>query len=158
MVENLDQLELEVAKAIYAAFESKLHEIGSVLTADAKNTILAQKIYDKGDFYRNTAYMINILKSGIELRIGSNVKHEPFVLGGKEPSWTPFEPIKAWVERKGLSWVDGKGDAMTVEQMANAIIGKIKREGLPGSNVFQIVYKNRQKWIFDKLSSVEVVQ
>lgn len=157
-MDSFEQIEMEVLKAIYAAFESRMHEIGSVLTAEAKNTILEQKIYDKGDFYRNTAYMIRQLRSGIELRTGSNVKHEPFVLGGKEPSWTPYEPIRAWVERKGLNWVDEEGNEMTVRQMAWAIIHKIKREGIPGRNVFQEVIKNRQNWIYDRLSAIEAVQ
>ena len=81
--------------------------------------------------------------SGMTLRVGSNVKHEPFVLGGKVPSWTPIAPLKSWVERKGLSWTDKKsGKLLTVEQIAHMIQAKIKREGIAARNVFAQVIAN----------------
>ena len=104
------------------------------------------------------SYEVEVGSSSIALIVGSNVPHEPFVLGGKAPSWTPLEPLKAWVERKNLSWVDKKsGKALTIEQMAYMIRAKIKREGIPARNVFAEVIKNRESWIFQQLDSIEVV-
>ena len=58
------------------------------------------------------------------LRVGSNVKHEPFVLGGKVPSWTPIAPLIAWVELKHLSWTDKEtGKLLTVAEIAY-LVGK----------------------------------
>ena len=101
-----DELMREIYLAIYAALESRLHLIGSVIDSESRKEILAQQIYDKGDFYGNTGYLVETSPDAMILRVGSNVKHEPFVLGGKVPSWTPIAPLIAWVERKHLSWTD----------------------------------------------------
>ncbi len=45
-----DELMRDIYLAIYAALESRLHLIGSVLDADSRKEILAKQIYDKGDF------------------------------------------------------------------------------------------------------------
>ena len=91
------------------------------------------------------------------LRVGSNVKHEPFVLGGKVPSGTPIAPLLAWVERKHLSWTDKEtGKALTVSQIAYLIRGKIKREGIAARNVFAQVVANREQWIYNQLNDIEV--
>ena len=103
-----DDIMREIYLAIYAALESRLHLIGSVIDADSRKEILAKQIYDKGDFYGNTGYLVETSPDAMILRVGSNVKHEPFVLGGKVPSWTPIAPLIAWVERKHLSWTDGR--------------------------------------------------
>lgn len=42
-----DELMLEIYRAIYAALESRLHLIGSVIDADSRKEILAKQIYDK---------------------------------------------------------------------------------------------------------------
>ena len=152
-----DELIVEIYRAIYAALESRLHLIGSVIDADSRKEILTQQIYDKGDFYGNTGYVVETDDSGMTLRVGSNVRHEPFVLGGKVPSWTPIAPLKSWVERKGLSWTDKKsGKLLTVEQIAYMIQAKIKREGIAARNVFAQVIANREQWIYQQLNSIEV--
>ena len=152
-----DALMIEIYRAIYAALESRLHLIGSMIDADARKDILAQQIYDKGDFYGNTGYLIKTSPEGMILRMGSNVKHEPFVLGGKVPSWTPIAPLLAWVERKHLSWTDKEtGRALTVSQIAYLIRGKIKREGIQARNVFAQVIANREQWIYNQLNDIEV--
>ena len=152
-----DELMVEIYRAIFAALESRLHLIGSVIDADSRKEILTQQIYDKGDFYGNTGYVVETNDSGMTLRVGSNVKHEPFVLGGKVPSWTPIAPLKSWVERKGLSWTDKKsGKLLTVEQIAHMIQSKIKREGTQARNVFAQVIANREQWIYQQLNSIEV--
>ena len=151
------ELMAEIYRAIINALEGKLHLIGSVIDADARKEIMAQKIYDKGDFYSNAGYLVQIQSDGITLRVGSNVRHEPFVLGGKVPSWTPIARLKAWVERKNLNWTDKKtGKMLTIEQMAYAIQGKIKREGIAARNVYEEIIKNREQWIYQQLSSIEV--
>jgi hypothetical protein len=152
-----DELIAEIYRAIYTALESRLHLIGSVIDADSRKEILAQNIYDKGDFYRNAGYLVETLPSGMTLRVGSNVKHEPFVLGGKVPSWTPIAPLIAWVERKHLAWTDKEtGKQLTIAEIAYLIRGKIKREGIPARNIFAEVITNREQWIYEQLKSIEV--
>jgi hypothetical protein len=148
---------VEVYRAIFSALESRLHLIGSVIDAESRREILAQQIYDKGDFYGNTGYLVETSPSAMILRVGSNVKHEPFVLGGKVPSWTPIAPLIAWVERKHLSWTDKEtGKALTVAEIAYLIRGKIKREGIAARNVFAQVIANREQWIYQQLNDIEV--
>jgi len=155
--ESPDELMVEIYRAIYTALESRLHLIGSVIDADSRKEILAQQIYDKGDFYGNTGYLVETQPSGMTLRVGSNVKHEPFVLGGKVPSWTPIAPLISWVERKHLSWTDkATGKLLTAQQIAYLIRGKNKREGIAARNVFAEVLSNREQWIYQQLSSIEV--
>lgn len=152
-----DELMREIYLAIYAALESRLHLIGSVIDSESRKEILAQQIYDKGDFYGNAGYLIETSPDAMILRVGSNVKHEPFVLGGKVPSWTPIAPLIAWVERKHLSWTDKEtGKALTVAEIAYLIRGKIKREGIAARNVFAEVIANREQWIYQQLNSIEV--
>ena len=151
------ELMIEIYRAIYAALESRLHLIGSVIDADARKEILAQQIYDKGDFYGNTGYLVETTDTAMILRVGSNVKHEPFVLGGKVPSWTPIAPLIAWVERKHLSWTDKEtGKALTVAEIAYLIRGKIKQKGIAARNVFAQIIANREQWIYQQLNSIEV--
>jgi hypothetical protein len=120
---TLDEIMTEVYRAIYAALESRLHLIGSVIDAESRKEILAQQIYDKGDFYGNTGYLVETSPDAMILRVGSNARHEPFAItlnplqarssgnpicppSPKVPSWTPIAPLIAWVERKHLSWTD----------------------------------------------------
>ncbi len=152
-----DELMIEIYRAIYSALESRLHLIGSTIDADSRKEILAQQIYDKGDFYGNTGYLLQTTDTAMILRVGSNVKHEPFVLGGKVPSWTPIASLIAWVERKHLSWTDKEtGKALTVAEIAYLIRGKIKREGIAARNVFASVIANREQWIYQQLNDIEV--
>ena len=152
-----DELIREIYLAIYAALESRLHLIGSVIDAESRKEILAQQIYDKGDFYGNTGYLVETIPSAMILRVGSNVRHEPFVLGGKVPSWTPIAPLIAWVQRKHLSWTEKEtGKLLTVAEIAYLIRGKIKREGIAARNVFAEVIANREHWIYQQLNSIEV--
>ena len=152
-----EELMVEIYRAIYTALESRLHLIGSVIDADSRKEILTQQIYDKCDFYGNTGYVVETDDSGMTLRVGSNVRHEPFVLGGKVPSWTPIAPLIAWVERKHLSWTDKEtGKLLTVTEIAYLIRGKIKREGIAARNVFASVIANREQWIYQQLNSIEV--
>ena len=154
---TLDEVMVEVYRAIYSALESRLHLIGSVIDAESRKEILAQQIYDKGDFYGNTSYLLQTTDTAMILRVGSNVRHEPFVLGGKVPSWTPISPLIAWVERKHLSWTDKEtGKALTVAEIAYLIRGKIKREGIAARNVFAQVIANREQWIYQQLNDIEV--
>ena len=152
-----EELMIEIYRAIYAALESRMHLIGSVIDAESRKEILAQQIYDKGDFYGNTGYLLQTTDTAMILRVGSNVRHEPFVLGGKVPSWTPIAPLIAWVERKNLSWTDQEtGKVLTVAEIAYLIRGKIKREGIAARNVFASVISNREQWIYQQLNDIEV--
>lgn len=147
----------EIYRAIITALDSRLHLIGSVIDADARREILAQKIFDKGDFYANAFYIVDTVSDGMVLRVGSNVKHEQYVLGGKVPSGTPMAPLIAWVERKKLAWVDKKsGESLKVEQIAKLIFWKIKHHGIAARNVYQTVLDKREQWIYQQLQSIEV--
>ncbi len=75
-----NELMIEIYRAIYSALESRLHLIGSTIDADSRKEILAQQIYDKGDFYGNTGYLLQTTDTAMILRVGSNVKHEPFAI------------------------------------------------------------------------------
>ena len=77
---TLDEIMVEVYRAIYSALESRLHLIGSVIDAESRKEILAQQIYDKGDFYGNTGYLFQTTDTDMILRVGSNVRHEPFAI------------------------------------------------------------------------------
>jgi hypothetical protein len=93
----------------------------------------------------------------MQLRVGSNVKHEPYVLGGKVPSWTPIAPLISWVERKGLDWTDkNTGESLSVEQMAYMVQSKIKAKGIEGRNIFAEIIENKKDWIYAQLRNVEV--
>jgi hypothetical protein len=154
---DIEQTMLEIFRAIYAALESRLHLIGSVIDADARREILAQNIYDKGDFYANAGYLVRSTDTGMLLNVGSDVEHDPYVLGGKVPSWTPIAPLIAWVERKGLSWADKTtGKQLTVLQMAYMIRSKILREGIAPRNVYATIITNREQWIYQQINSIEV--
>ena len=75
-----DELMIEIYRAIYAALESRLHLIGSVIDAESRKEILAQQIYDKGDFYGNTGDLVETSPDAMILRVGPNVRHEPFAI------------------------------------------------------------------------------
>lgn len=163
MSKQPDNLMSEIYRAIYAALESRIHLIGNAIDKDARRVMISENIYggkyiyDKGDFYDNAGYLVENQPGALVLRVGSNVRHEPYVLGGKVPSWTPIAPLKAWVERKGLSWSDKKtGKQLKVEQMAYMIQAKIKREGISARNVYETVINNRVQWIYQQLDSIEV--
>lgn len=148
---------MEIYHAIMAALDSRFHLIGSVIEGEARREAMRLEIRDRGDFIQAMGYLVQRQSDGIGLIVGSNVPHEPYVLGGKVPSWTPFEPIKGWVERKGLAWTDEKsGRAYTVAQMAWMIIHAIRKRGIPARNVFKTVIENRQKWIFEQLDNLEL--
>ena len=151
-----DTIDQAIYQAMYAALESRLHLIGSVITADANRETIAQNIRDKGDFYNALGYVLTPLKDGFTLNVGSNVAHEPYVLGGKVPSWTPIAPLISWVERKNLAWTDKDGNKLSIETMAYMIRAKIKREGIAPRNIFETIIKNREAWIYSQLDSLEV--
>ncbi|MDD2323751.1 MAG: hypothetical protein PHT77_11680 [Bacteroidales bacterium] len=66
---TLDEIMVEVYRAIYSALESRLHLIGSVIDAESRKEILAQQIYDKGDFYGNTGYLLQTTDTAMILRV-----------------------------------------------------------------------------------------
>lgn len=152
---------------VWDAIESRLNSIGSVIRDEAKNLMLEERttngqahkyIYDKGDFYRNSGYVVQMGKEPL-LRVGSNVKHEPWVMGGKVPSWTPFDPLKAWVERKGLDWTTedkktGKIRHLDIDEIVSLIQIHHLREGIPARDVFADVMRKREVWINEQLNSI----
>lgn len=147
----------DIYRAIFRALEAKFHHIGSIIDAEARKLVIERRIEDKGDFRRNLGYAVVKTETSLDLKEGSNVSHAPYVLGGKVPSWTPLEPLKSWVERKGFSWVDKiTGKVMTIEQMAIMIRAKIRREGIKGRNIFAEIMKNKKQWIFNELDRIVV--
>lgn len=147
---------IEIYKAIYAAFEQRVHLIGNKLVADSNKEAKKIGIGD-GDFYNAIGYIVEDIPDGMILHLGSDIEYEQYVLGGKDPSWTPIKPLIAWVKRKGLTWSDKKtGKQLKVEQMAYMIRSKIRREGIPARNIFETVINNREEWIYQQLDSIEV--
>lgn len=146
----------QILPILLQQLESRLHLIGSVITRDATREAMSLEIRDKGDFIASIGYLIRPLPDGFIMNVGSNVPHEPYVLGGKVPSWTPIAPLIGWVQRRQLAWVDKKGKQLTVEQMAYMIRAKIRREGIPARNVFQTVIDALDTWIWEQISSIEV--
>lgn len=153
----MDAVMDDIYRALMSELEGVVYRIGSVIDRDARKEILRQKIYDKGDFYDNAGYLVRPIEDGYVLHVGSNVRHEPFVLGGKVPSWTPIKPLIDWVARKSLSWVDKKsGKRLTIEQMAYMIRWKIKEVGIEPRNVYEEIIKNKEEWIYEQLRGIEV--
>jgi len=148
---------MDIWNQIYNEIEKALYEIGATVEGDAKRMILDRDIRDKGDFYRNTGYLVSgDLSSSMRLQVGSKVKHEPYVLGGKLPSWTPYAPILGWVQRKGLNWTDKRGRLLEPKQIAWMVIGKIKREGIPARNIFEEILKDRNAYITKRLQNIKI--
>lgn len=148
---------LQIEAAIRAALRERLQDIGVVLSGDGLREARRMHIRATGNFQDKIDSVLKETKKKFVLSVGSKVEYEPFILGGKKPSWTPIEPLKRWVETKKLSWVDKKTEKkLTVDQMAYMIRGKIKREGIPERNIFAEVLKNRESWIFSQLKTVEV--
>ncbi len=146
-----------IRQAFLAELEKPLHQIGTIVSQDAKQAVLDKGIKDKGDFYRNLDYLVVKRAAGLGVVVGSRVRHEPYVLGGKVPSWAPFKKLKSWVERKNLNWTDRKtGKELTVDQMAGMIQSKIRREGIKARNIYIDILKKRENWIMNLLDNLEV--
>lgn len=67
---NLDEIMVEVYRAIHSALESRLHLIGSVIDVESRKEILAQQICDKSDFYVNTGYLLQTTDTAMILTSG----------------------------------------------------------------------------------------
>lgn len=156
-----------IRQAIMDVLTQKVHAIGNRIDGKAREeaikevdygTYTDRYIYDLGNFWNAMTYVVTQEgEDTLVLRVGSNVKHEPFVLGGKVPSWTPIAPLIAWVQRKNLAWVDKEtGQPLSVETMAYMIRSAIKRRGIRPRNVYQEVIKNQEEWIYKELSNMEV--
>jgi len=146
-----------IRKAVVKLLSQKMEGIGIVISEAAEELAEKWQIRDTGAFIDNIGYDLEIQTNTMTLTVGSNVKHEPYVLGGKVPSWTPLAPLKAWVIRKNLTWLDKKtGEPLTVDQIARIIQMKIKRDGIDARNIFAEVIKDKEKWIYEQLESVEI--
>ncbi len=157
----------EIYRAIMDTLTQTVYFIGNRIDVDARREAIREidhgdysdkYIYDRGDFYNAMSYVVTQEgQDTVVLRVGSNVKHEPFVLGGKVPSWTPIAPLISWVERKGLAWVDKEtGKLLPVKTIAYMIRAAIKQRGIEPRNVYQAVIKNREEWILKQLENMEV--
>ncbi len=157
----------EIYRAIMDTLTQKVYFIGNRIDVDARREAIREidhggysdrYIYDRGDFYNAMSYVVTQEgQDTVVLRVGSNVKHEPFVLGGKVPSWTPIAPLISWVQRKGLAWVDKEtGELLPVKTIAYMIRAAIKQRGIEPRNVYQTVIKNREEWIHKQLENMEV--
>ena len=156
---DLDKDLLEIKKAIVKAIEVKFHRIGGAVDAAARERAESQGIRDRGDFIDSIGYLVSTSAKTIILVVQSNTKHAPFVLGGKVPSGIKEkvdgeDPIKAWVERKNLSWVDKNDKPMTVDQMTYLVRRKIYEKGIPARNVFMEVFKEKESWILNELKTI----
>lgn len=157
----------EIYRAIMEVLTQKVHRIGNKIKKEAQAASMQiidhgdykdHYIYAWGDFHDSAGYIVTqVSHDTVVLRVGSNVKHEPYVLGGKVPSWTPIAPLISWVERKGLAWVDkDTGEPLSVETMAYMIRAAIKRRGIPARNVYREVIDKYEDWIVKELESMVV--
>ena len=89
-----------------------------MVEGEARREATAVGIEAGGDFYQAIFNFVSKEPYGLLLVVGSDVPYEPYVLGGKIPSWTPIAPLKAWVERKKLSWLDKAEKPLSIDQMA----------------------------------------
>jgi hypothetical protein len=147
---------MKVFQALENAYLLRMDKIGLALQGQIIKRTKQLKIRDKGDFVRNIDYEVVNFSPILELKLGSNVKHAKYVLGGKVPSATPFKPLKAWVKRKNLKWYDleDKDKQLTVNQIANLIFWKIYHKGIEERNVVSEVLDNQHKWIKEQLGEV----
>lgn len=144
-----------VYQEIVSKYMRKMEMLGERLEGKIAEKIAHYEptpIYDTGEFYRKLTHSVKHECDTITLRLWSNAPHSKYVLGGKVPSWTPIAPLKTWVERKGLSWLDSRGKEMTTEQMAFLIQRKIRRYGIKERNVLAEVFKENEGWIRAALS------
>ena len=152
-METIDEM-FDLSK-IEALIEQRLMDLGVVLSKAGYLLANNYNIRATGDFMDKIGYAVNKEGNVWGLNIGSNVKYEPYILGGKQPSWTPLEPLKAWVEQKGLSWADKKtGKELSITQMAYMVRNKIKREGVKERNIVQEVYQTHEAFIYQKIEEI----
>jgi len=152
----MKEISPEAFQLIIDAVESTLWRIGAVVEGEARREATAVGIEAGGDFYQAIFNFVSKEPYGLLLVVGSDVPYEPYVLGGKIPSWTPIAPLKAWVERKKLSWLDKAEKPLSIDQMAYMIRAAIKRRGIPPRNIFQTVLEKKKDWIIAELDKVQV--
>jgi hypothetical protein len=150
----MDKQVRKIYDLIEKAYLLKLDKIGVILEGQVKKRAKEQGIRDRGDFVRNIDSEVVNMSPYLELRLGSNVPHAKYVLGGKVPSATPLKPLKAWVKRKNLKWYDKDDNLMTTDEMAQAIFWKILKKGIAERNVVKEVLDERAGWIKQELESV----
>ena len=134
----------------------ELNYIGNALVGAIQERIQQDKIVAFGDFRDGIESDVKDEGDELVLKIWGSAKHTEYVLGGTFPTWKymPLAPLEAWVEKKRLSWVDQKGDRMSSTQMAAMIRNKIRRDGIPGRNVFRSVLKEKMNWIWKRLDTI----
>ena len=138
------------------AYMLRLDKIGLVLQGQMKKEARQQKIWAKGDFVRNMDYEVVQEGNYLGLKLGSNVEHAQYVLGGKIPSWTPIDPIIEWIKTRRIVWYDNNDKKMKPKQMAFLISRKHSRVGIPERNIPAEVIEKRRNWIDKQLNSVEI--
>lgn len=138
------------------AYMLRLNEIGVAIRDYSVLEAQRKKIRAKGDFIRNMDHEVVQEGNYLGLKLGSNVEHAQYVLGGKVPSWTPLEPLIEWVKTRRIVWYDENDKKMKPKQMAYLIRGKIKREGIQERNIPAQIIEKRKTWIEKQLNSVEV--
>lgn len=147
----MDNFSHLILQEIYKHFEDRLELIGEVLEGKIAERTANYPIYDRGEFYRKLSHSVSKQPEEFRLTFWSNTPHAKFVLGGKVPSNTPIKPLKQWVLRKKLSWLDKKGNKLTADQMAYMIQSKIRRKGIKERNVLMETIKEELSWIESQL-------
>ncbi|MCF7911433.1 MAG: hypothetical protein K9M99_02815 [Candidatus Cloacimonetes bacterium] len=143
-----------LAREIVSKYRQRLDKIGLVLRGQLIKMASDRKIRAKGDFINNMSYELVETGEGFVLRLGSNVDHAEYVLGGKEPSGTPFEPLEQWIKDKGIVWYRGNKE-MSTKQMIFLIVRKHKEKGIEARNIVQELIDKREDWILSQLREVK---
>lgn len=149
----MDNISHLLLQQIISKFGNRLEMIGEVLEGKIAERVANLPIYDKGEFYRKLTHQVISTDKELTLKFWSTAPHAPFVLGGKVPSWTPYAPLKSWVERKVrtsgsfVSKFSDNGKLMPIDSITWLIRSKIRREGIKERNVIMDVIKDELNWI-----------
>lgn len=138
------------------AYMLRLDKIGVVLHGQMKKEARQQHIWASGDFVRNMDHEVVQEGNYLGLKLGSNVEHAQYVLGGKVPSWTPIEPLIEWIRKRQIVWYDKNDNKMKAKQMAFMISRKHSKVGIPERNIPAQVIEKGKTWIEKQLNSVEI--
>lgn len=114
-----DLLGSDPKETVLSAVEKEVRALGTRRGEELITKVIDHKgISDQGDL--KGSVQTNVKRQGlrVEMQVGPDAPHVPYVQRGTRPHWAPIKPLKAWAKRK-------LGDA----QLGYAVQHKIAREG-----------------------------
>ena len=155
----MDEFEI-LAREILGKLRLRLGKVGVALHGQLFQMATDRKMMAKENFRNNMSYAVEETDEGLVLRLGSNVEHAEYVLGGKEPSGTPYDKLEEWIKDKGLVWYRRrkKKEPLKVKMKTKQMIFLIERKhlekGIEARNIVQEVVDERADWIMQELKEV----